>query len=87
MENYNKTMKHSRFLQGSEVEIIREFRPAAPPEHVMYDFNGTISLIREGWQQIMCDLIVELLRGTVTRETDDELSVTADDFIAETTGV
>ena len=76
MEYSDTAVKRSRFLQGSEIEIIRDSRPASPPEHVMFDFDGTISLIREGWQRIMSELIVELLRGTGTRLSRKDHDVT-----------
>jgi len=42
-----------------------EFTPsfAARPEitHVLFDFDGTLSLIREGWPEVMVPLFVEML--------------------------
>ncbi len=81
------TQRSRRFIEGTEIEIIRDTRPSAPPKHVMFDFDGTLSLIREGWQRIMAELIVELIRKTGANETEDEITVFADDFVAETTGL
>jgi phosphoglycolate phosphatase-like HAD superfamily hydrolase len=53
----------------------------------MFDFDGTISLIREGWQEIMSALIVEVLSNTGTNETENDLCDMAGILIAETTGL
>lgn len=53
-----------------------ELRPGGKtPEkisHVLFDFDGTISLIREGWQQVMVPMFVEMLPRT---DDDTEESV------------
>lgn len=87
MDHTQSALSGRRFLDGTEIELIRDTRPALPPKHVMFDFDGTLSLIREGWQKIMAALIIEMLRKTESTETDEELSAFADNFVAETTGL
>ena len=36
--------------------------------HVLFDFDGTLSLIREGWPEVMVPLMVEVLQATGTGE-------------------
>jgi phosphoglycolate phosphatase len=43
------------------VEFAPSFAPRPHISHVLFDFDGTISLIREGWPQIMVPMFVELL--------------------------
>ena len=43
------------------VEFAPSFKPARPPSHVLFDFDGTLSLIREGWPQVMTPMFVEML--------------------------
>lgn len=42
-----------------------EFRPGFQPRpqvrHVLFDFDGTLSLIRQGWPEVMVPMFVELL--------------------------
>ncbi len=45
------------------IEILRPF-PPRPFKVVVFDFDGTLSLLRTGWQQIMVDLMFETLRTT-----------------------
>ncbi len=52
----------------------------------MFDFDGTLSLIRSGWQQVMSDLMVETLAQTPLPETPAKLRRAANDYIARSTG-
>ena len=75
-----------RFVAGTSVEIVREVRLAEPPRHVLFDFDGTISLIREGWPEVMVPMMVEVLLGTGTSETAEALRRVAHDFVMQLTG-
>jgi len=74
------------FLPGTGIEIVRE--PARPlrVEHVLFDFDGTLSLIREGWPEVMVPMMVEVLRATGTGETPEELSRLAHEFVMQLNG-
>src|SRR5262249_11292812 len=50
------------------------------------DFDGTLSLIREGWPQIMIPMMVEVLRQTGTPETDAQLAGAVEDFVMRLNG-
>ena len=43
------------------VELSPGFRPRPQISHVLFDFDGTLSLIREGWPEIMLGMFVEML--------------------------
>ena len=43
------------------VEFVASFAPRPNISHVLFDFDGTISLIREGWPEIMVPMFVEML--------------------------
>lgn len=73
------------FLPGTTIEILRELR-RKPPRHVVFDFDGTLSLIREGWMNVMVPMMVEVLRATGTREPPESLEQLAREFVMELTG-
>jgi phosphoglycolate phosphatase len=75
-----------RFLPGTGIEIVRELGPRQPPRHVLFDFDGTLSLIREGWVEIMVPLMVETLVATGTDESRATLTSLAREFVMELTG-
>jgi phosphoglycolate phosphatase-like HAD superfamily hydrolase len=76
----------TRFLPQTSIEIVREVALTEPPQHAVFDFDGTLSLIREGWPEVMVPLMVEVLRGTGTGESDDELARLSLDFIMQLNG-
>jgi len=81
-----QTAGPTRFLPGTSIEIVREVRRDPPPEHVLFDFDGTLSLIREGWPEVMVPMMVEMLQQTGTRESPQELYQLAHDFVMELNG-
>ena len=59
-------------LANTQVEIVREVERGRV-RHMLFDFDGTISLIRDGWQDVMVPLMVEVLGATGTSEPRDAL--------------
>jgi phosphoglycolate phosphatase len=53
---------------------------------VLFDFDGTLSLIRSGWMKVMVPMMVEILANLKTGETEDELRVVVEDFVWRLTG-
>ena len=43
------------------LEFSPGFRPHWPIRHVLFDFDGTLSLVRAGWADVMTEMFVELL--------------------------
>jgi phosphoglycolate phosphatase-like HAD superfamily hydrolase len=58
-------------------------------KRVLFDFDGTISLLREGWQPIMRDLMIRFITGKkeIKEEVLSRIMVEVNEFIAETTGL
>lgn len=69
-----------------EIEIVRPDLPRGRFRSVLFDFDGTLSLIREGWPQAMIPMMVDALRQTGTRETDAELHAAVEDFVMRLNG-
>jgi phosphoglycolate phosphatase len=68
--------------------MIETIRPAAAPHArvALFDFDGSLSLIRTGWMQVMIPMMVEILAETKTGETEDELRTVIEDFVWRLTG-
>jgi len=43
------------------VEFTEHFSPRPQISHVLFDFDGTLSLIRQGWPEIMVPMFMEML--------------------------
>ncbi len=52
------------------VEFSPGFAPRPGISHVLLDFDGTLSLIREGWPEVMLPMFVEML-PSIPRETEE----------------
>ena len=63
------------------LEIIRPGASAARARVALFDFDGTLSLIRSGWVDVMVPMMVEILAGLNTGETDAELRALVEDFV------
>jgi phosphoglycolate phosphatase-like HAD superfamily hydrolase len=53
---------------------------------VLFDFDGTLSLIREGWPEVMVPMMVEVLQATGTRESTEELRRSVLEFVMQLNG-
>src|SRR5436190_16420866 len=69
-----------------EIEILRPDLPRGRFRSMLFDFDGTLSLIREGWPQVMIPMMVDVLRQTGTVETAEELVHVIEDFVMRLNG-
>jgi phosphoglycolate phosphatase len=69
----------------NDVEILREI-PRGRFRFVLFDFDGTLSLIREGWPQVMIPMMVEVLHATGTSEDNVTLGAHVEDFVMRLNG-
>ncbi|MCA9041213.1 MAG: HAD family hydrolase [Planctomycetaceae bacterium] len=81
-----KEVGETTFLPNSTIEIIHEVDLAEPPRYAVFDFDGTLSLVREGWPEVMVPMMIEELQKTGTDESDEELSKIAYDFVMQLNG-
>ncbi len=74
-----------QFIPRTSVEIVSE-PPRGRIRHAIFDFDGTISYIRDGWQDFMVPMMVEVLAACGTGESAAELEGIVKDFVAHLTG-
>jgi phosphoglycolate phosphatase-like HAD superfamily hydrolase len=73
-------------MLGDEIEVLRANIRRGRFRGVVFDFDGTLSLIREGWPQVMIPMMVEVLRSTGTGESDEALSAAVEEFVMRLNG-
>jgi phosphoglycolate phosphatase-like HAD superfamily hydrolase len=54
--------------------------------HAVFDFDGTLSLVREGWQAVMAPMFVDELARHAPHQDRSELAATVEEFVARLTG-
>jgi phosphoglycolate phosphatase len=70
----------------NDIEILRDAFPRGRFHSAVFDFDGTLSLIREGWPQIMIPMMVDTLRQAGAGESDAELAGEVEDFVMRLNG-
>lgn len=68
------------------IEIIRKGATANRARVVLFDFDGTISIIRSGWMDVMVPMMVEILADLKTGETEAQLRTVVEEFVGRLTG-
>ncbi len=71
---------------ADEIEVLRPDLPRGRFRSVLFDFDGTLSLIREGWPQVMIPMMVDVLRETGTAESEENLSAAVEEFVMRLNG-
>ncbi len=81
----------ARFADGTEIEVVRELPESLHIRHAIFDHDGTLSTLREGWEHIMGAMMVRAILGEQHDRADEALRRNAVDtvrgFIDRTTGV
>ena len=70
---------------SSQVEIIRPWKDF-DIRYALFDFDGTISLIREGWQDIMIPYFAQVLQEAAPEEDPQQILTCVRDFVDTLTG-
>jgi phosphoglycolate phosphatase-like HAD superfamily hydrolase len=68
------------------IEVVRPDLDASHTRVVLFDFDGTLSLVRSGWMGVMVPMMVEILAASKSGETEDQLRTVVEDFVWRLTG-
>jgi phosphoglycolate phosphatase len=68
------------------LEVVNPSLPRGRFRSVLFDFDGTLSLIREGWPQVMIPMMVEELQRSGTSESEAQLSAAVEEFVMRLNG-
>jgi len=74
------------FLPETTIEVVNPHAERGGVRHALFDFDGTVSLIREGWQQVMIPMMVEILLQTPRHESEKELYALVTEYVDRLTG-
>lgn len=73
-------------MPDPDFEILRPDLPRGRYRAVLFDFDGTLSLLREGWPAVMVGMMVEALVGIGAPESEAELAVLVEEFVMALNG-
>ena len=86
-----ENLRQASYLKKSEIEIISKNHEKPQIKHAIFDHDGTISTLREGWELIMAPMMVKAILGDKFETADEALYrkilKSVDEFIDKTTGI
>jgi rfaE bifunctional protein kinase chain/domain len=84
-------MRHAIYLENSEIEIIHRWKEKPLIEFAIFDHDGTISTLREGWELIMAPVMIKAVLGDKYQDADESLfhkvKLRIAEYIDKTTGI
>jgi len=83
--------RHANYLSNTEIEIVNKWENKLHIKHAIFDHDGTISTLREGWELIMAPMMMKAILGDKYQDADEALyqkvKTRVDEFIDKTTGI
>lgn len=83
--------RHAKFVAETEIEQINEWEDNLNIRYAIFDHDGTISTLREGWEDIMEPMMMKAVLGKKYEDADEALfhkvQVRVAEFIDKTTGI
>lgn len=86
-------MRKAKYLDGSEFELCYDLKKikTGKIKHVIFDHDGTISILRQGWEEIMEDVMLKSICGDkyqdIRLELFNRIKKRVDDYIDKSTGI
>jgi rfaE bifunctional protein kinase chain/domain len=83
--------RQAKKLPGTDIELIGELPSDLAIKHCIFDHDGTLSVLREGWEQIMEPMMMRAILGshfsTVDEAVYQRVEQMSHEFIDRTTGI
>jgi len=83
--------RRARYLDDSEIELVHDLPDGLDIRHAIFDHDGTISTLRQGWERIMEPVMIRAILGQRYDDPDEPLYPKVVEhvrrFIDKTTGV
>ena len=83
--------RRARYLDGTEFEVAGDLPPDLRVTHAIFDHDGTISTLRQGWHLVMEPMMVRAILGPCYQSADESLYhrvvETVRKFIDDSTGI
>lgn len=84
-------IRHASCLPETEIEVVNPWSGKLQIEHAIFDHDGTISTLREGWELIMGPMMVKAVLGKKYHVADEALYQKVlgrvNEYIDKTTGI
>jgi rfaE bifunctional protein kinase chain/domain len=86
-----RQLRKAVYHEGTDIEIVSALRRQSRFTHAIFDHDGTISTLRQGWEEIMEPMMLRAILGRSEREVDESfynhVLASVRDYIDKTTGI
>jgi len=83
--------RKARYFEGTEIEFCHASVPVGRIKHAVFDHDGTISTLRQGWEKIMAPVMIKAILGDKYETADTTLyhkvRKRVRDYIDKSTGI
>lgn len=84
-------IRQAEYLDNTEIEIVNKWESKPQILHAIFDHDGTISTLREGWELIMAPIMIKAIMGDKYLSADEsqlrKVKAHVDEYIDKTTGI
>jgi len=91
MSDLAGNIRQAKYLPDSEIEIVNKWDEKLNIKYAIFDHDGTISTLREGWEHIMTPVMVKAVLGKKYRDAGMDVYLKVEErikeFIDKTTGI
>ena len=86
-----ENIRRATYLPGGEIEVVNSWEKNLNVKHAIFDHDGTISTLREGWELIMAPMMLKAILGEQYDSVGDDefrkIEARVHEFIDKTTGI
>ena len=86
-----ENIRQANYLPDSEIEIINEWKEKLNIKYAIFDHDGTVSTLREGWEHIMAPMMIKAILGEKYKDAGidvyKKVEERVNDYIDKTTGI
>jgi rfaE bifunctional protein kinase chain/domain len=84
-------IRKASYVKNTEIEIVNSRSDKIKIKYAIFDHDGTISTLREGWEKIMAPMMIKAILGEKFHDADESLlhkiETRVVEFIDKTTGI
>ncbi len=85
------SVRHAVYFEDSDIEICSPLSGSNRPVYAIFDHDGTVSTLRQGWESVMEPVMIEAILGerykTMSEKEFQNVKNTVLSFIDKTTGI
>ena len=86
-----ENIRQASYFPESEIEIINEWKEKLNIKYAIFDHDGTISTLREGWEHIMAPMMIKAILGEKRKDVGidvyQKIEERVNEYIDKTTGI